>query len=237
MRKPVIGIVGKPQMHRENDYWHRLEMVDEIRILLADHGAVAVMLLPTEKTMVFNDNDLGDDTVICHDDLQDLYQQLSLVDGLILQGGDVSCQYEVELARKAIELDKPVLGICAGFNNILRALGSNTYEQKREKTHSHYDVDYRHRITIAEDTKMSEFAGSETYQVNSFHTMVVEKENVEPFAKVSSWSDDSLVESFELPDKRFVVAVKWHPEQMRDDKLTDKLMTAFVEECRRQYER
>ncbi|MBR0385124.1 MAG: gamma-glutamyl-gamma-aminobutyrate hydrolase family protein [Erysipelotrichaceae bacterium] len=235
MKKPVIGIVAKPQVHRENDYWHRLEMVDEIRYLLIKHGAIGVMLLPSEATMGFNDNDLGDVTVLTAEQIDDLHRQLELVDGLILQGGDYSCQYEVELAKMALEKDMPVLGICAGFNNLLRALGTNTFED-RSAAHSHYDTQYRHHITVVKGTKLHELVGSDDYEVNSFHQMVATRELVEPCGKISSYSDDGLVESFELPDKRFTIGVKWHPEQMREDYFTDRLFSSFTEECRRTHE-
>ena len=44
--------------------------------------------------------------------------------------------------------------------------------------------------------------------------MIAPKENVEGYAKISSISDDGLVESFELENKKFVLGIKWHPELM-----------------------
>ena len=58
----------------------------------------------------------------------ELYRQIDLCDGFILQGGLYSSNYEIEMAKRIIELDKPLIGICAGFNNILRALGTNVIE-------------------------------------------------------------------------------------------------------------
>lgn len=234
MNRPVIAIAAKPQMHRENDYWHRLEMVDEIRALLVNRQAVGVMLLPLQPGLQYNDNDLGDDTVLTEEEIDGLRQQLDLVDGLILQGGDYSCQYEVELVRLAMSEDKPVLGICAGFNNILRALGSNTFED-RDRTHSHYDIDYRHHITVEPGTLLHEFTGSDSYEVNSFHQMVATDKVIPASAVISSHSDDGYVESFEVPGYRFVMGVKWHPEQMNDE-VTDRMIRAFIQACRREHE-
>ena len=231
MKKPLIGIVGKYQTKQENDYWHRHGEVDEIRYLVTINGGVSIMLLPSEHTLEFNTNDLGDDKVLTNEELEDLYCQLDLVDGIILQGGDYSCQYEVELAKRAIELDMPVLGICAGFNNILRALGGNTFEDK-SAGHSHYDLDYRHPIEIMKDSKLFKIIGKENYMVNSFHTMIATREMVEPYCKVCAVSEDGYVEALEIEDKSFVLGVKWHPEQMREDLETTNIFTTFLKMCK-----
>ena len=133
--------------------------------------------------------------------------------------------------KRAIAQDKPVLGICAGFNNILRALGTNIIEDET-KAHSVYDINYRHPVTIVEGTKLHEFAGGTTLMVNSFHTMICPAENVTGYAKPSSFSEDGLVESIELENKTFVVGVKWHPEQMRDEPYAKALFQAFTDACR-----
>ena len=52
---------------------------------------------------------------------------------------------------KCIEYDIPLLGICAGFNNILRALGTDVVEDKTN-SHNHYKMDYRHTINLVEDS-------------------------------------------------------------------------------------
>ena len=231
MKKPVIGIVAKQQAHKEDDLWHRQEMVDELRILIIEHGGIAVMLLPSEDTMQFNQSDLGDDKVLTEEELAGLRQQVDLCDGIILQGGDYSSQYEVEIGKYAIEKDIPLMGICAGFNNVLRALGSNVYEDVT-KSHSKYTMNYRHSIDIIENTKMAEFFGTNSYEVNSMHTMLADKARVEPYATISSYSYDGLVESFELPDKKFVVAMKWHPELMMGDEFVDRLFDAFIGSCK-----
>ena len=229
-RKPLIGIVGKMLLQKEKDYWHREESVDDLRYLIVENGGIAIILTPSEKTMSFNDSDLGDSTILSDEEIEDLHVQADLCDGLILQGGDYSFAYEEKLAAYAIEKDIPLLGICAGFNNILRALGSNTYED-RTKGHAHYDIDYRHHIDVKENTLLHELIGSKDYSVNSFHNMVVNKEKVEAYATINACSDDGLVEGFELKDKRFILALKWHPELMKEEAFTKRLFARFLKAC------
>ena len=231
MQKPIIGIVGKAEPPLEEDFWHRITEADEFRYLTVKHGGVALMLLPTEATLTFNDSDIRDDTVLTAEELQDLYRQMDFCDGFILQGGLCSSQYEIEIARRALAQDKPLLGICAGFNNILRALGSDV-ELDETRRHDRYDRAYRHPVRLLEGTVMRALAGTDRLQVNSIHSMVAPPALVEPFATVSALSEDGLVESFELPDKRFVLGVKWHPELLLGEDYVDRLFAAFVDRCR-----
>ena len=228
-RKPVIGIPCKVRDKDENDLWHRMEVVDEIRYFIIRSGGIAIMLMPSEMTFDFNKSDLGDETILTKEEIADLHRQVDLCDGILLQGGDYSCSYEVEIAKYALEKNLPLLGICAGFNNILRALGSNVYEDF-SRTHSRYSRDYRHEIRIEKDTLLHQIMEADTYMVNSLHTMIADKERVEPYAKISACSYDGLVESFEVPEKKFVLAVKWHPEIMEEE-YTDRLFGMYIKAC------
>ena len=230
MIKPIIGIIGKVQPQYEEDIWHRIDEVDEIRYLIVKNGGIAIMLLPTEETLKFNDNDIKDDTVLSDEEKNELYRQIDLCDGFILQGGLYSANYEIEMAKRIIELDKPLIGICAGFNNILRALGSDVIEDKL-KSHDIYDKDYRHKVTIINGTKLYDLINKDEYNVNSIHSMVAPKENVENYARISSISYDGLVESFELDNKKFVMGIKWHPELMLENEFTNKLFKEFICKC------
>lgn len=82
------------------------------------------MVVSTKATLKFNDDDIKDNTILSDEEKNELYRQIDLCDGFILQGGLYSSNYEIEMAKRIIELDKPLIGICAVFNNILRALGT-----------------------------------------------------------------------------------------------------------------
>ena len=230
MCKPIIGIIGKVQPQYGEDIWHRIDEVDEIRYLIVKNGGTAITLLPTEATLKFNDNDIKDDTVLTEEEKSELYRQIDLCDGFILQGGLYSSKYEIEMAKRIIELDKPLIGICAGFNNILRAIGTDVIEDKT-KSHDIYDKNYRHKISVVKGTKLYNLLNKDEYDVNSIHTMLAPKENIEGYAKISSLSYDGLVESFELENKKFVIGIKWHPELMLEDEFPGKLFKEFIKNC------
>lgn len=227
MDKPIIGIIGKVQPKYNEDLWHRIDEVDEIRYLIVKNGGVAITLLPTSKTLKFNDNDIKDDTIISEEEKKDLYRQIDLCDGFVLQGGEYSCNYEIEIAKRIIEWDKPLIGICAGFNNILRAIGTDVVKDESKK-HNHYDINYRHNIEVIENTKMYEIVQKKKIRVNSIHEMIAPKENVEQYATISSLSEDGLVESFELKNKKFILGIKWHPELLLDEEYVERLFKNFI---------
>lgn len=231
MKKPIIGIIGKVQPQYGEDIWHRIDEVDEIRYLIVQNGGIAIMLLPTEKTLIFNDNDIEDNTILSKEELNELYRQIDLCDGFILQGGLYSSKYEIEMAKRIIELDKPLIGICAGFNNILRAIGTDVIEDKTKK-HDIYDINYRHKISIIKNTKLYDLINKDEYDVNSIHSMIAPKEKIKNHVEISSVSYDGLVESFELNNKKFVIGIKWHPELMLTDKFTQQLFCEFIKECK-----
>ena len=232
MGKPIIGIVGKTTDNKlQYDIWHRIDIIDEIRYLVVENGGIPICILPTDRTMNFNDNDICDPKELTEEEKNDLYEVIPKCDGIILQGGIASCKYEIEIAKKTIELDIPVFGICAGFNNILRALGTEVILDET-KSHDKYDVNFRHKVNIQKDTELYNLVQEESIEVNSIHSMIAPKEKVEPFATISSYSEDGLVESIEVKNKRFVMGVKWHPELMLDTKTTKMIFSKFIEECK-----
>ena len=232
MKKPIIGIIGKVQPQYGEDIWHRIDEADELRYLIVNNGGIAITLLPTEATLKFNDNDIKDDTILSDEEKSELYRQIDLCDGFVLQGGLYSSNYEIEMAKRIIELDKPLIGICAGFNNILRALGTDVIEDKT-KSHDIYDKNYRHEVTVIEGTELYNLINKNKYNVNSIHSMIAPKERVENYAKISSISYDGLVESFELNNKKFVIGIKWHPELMLEDDFTKNLFKEFINKSKK----
>lgn len=231
MDRPIIGIIGKISPKFNDDLWQRIRISDELRYLIIKNGGTAISILPTNNSMNFNNNDFKDETPLTKDEINQLYRQIDLCDGFILQGGLYNSSYEIEIAKKIIELDKPLIGICAGFNNILRALGSDVAQDKF-KTHDIYDIDYRHNISIIKNTIMHHIFGCDNYRVNSIHSMIATKELVEPYAKISSFSDDGLIESFELKNKKFILGIKWHPELMIGEEYVDRLFRSFILKCK-----
>ena len=191
--KPVVGIVAKPVSLPRGHLWYRLTLVDDLRLLVVENGGIAIGVLPSEKTLEFHKKDDLSYKELSYEEIQDLDQELKLCHGLILQGGSVSDFYEVVLAKLALARDMPILGICAGFNNLLRAVGGDVIYDKTE-SHNVEDEKYRHRVLIRDGTKLAEFLGNTEIMTNSIHTMIAKEEMVGPYARVNAVSEGGLGE-------------------------------------------
>ena len=223
--KSIIGIVSKPVKYKHSTLWQYDELVDDLRYIIIKNGAIAIGILPTNNTMEFNDNDCTDTSSITKEELEDLHLVIDKCDGIILEGGLTSSIYEIEAAKYAIKKDKPVLGICAGFNNLIRALGGEVKFDSSGK-HNIYDKEIVHNVKIEKNTKLYDILEEGNVEVNSIHTMVADDTSIKGF-KIAAHSDDGLVEAIELEDKKFVMGIKWHPELMF--KINPKMEGIFQE--------
>ncbi|MCR5788871.1 MAG: gamma-glutamyl-gamma-aminobutyrate hydrolase family protein, partial [Lachnospiraceae bacterium] len=135
-------------------------------------------------------------------DGQDIDQLFDMFDGFLFTGGhDVSPElYDEEpmeglissckkrdlmesaFLKKAIDNDKPVLGICRGIQFINAALGGTLYQdiptQHPTDTEHHqqppYDVPI-HSVTVVADSPLYECLKTENILVNSYHHQAVKE--------------------------------------------------------------
>ncbi|MFI5381972.1 MAG: gamma-glutamyl-gamma-aminobutyrate hydrolase family protein [Tepidisphaerales bacterium] len=115
---------------------------------------------------------------------------------------------EIILLREALERDLPVLAICRGLQLLNVALGGTLVQHIEGHRHSEQpDV---HPITIACHSRLRSILGADEFVVNSRHHQCVER--VASGLVVVARAPDNVVEALELPGKRFVLAVQWHPE-------------------------
>ncbi len=178
---------------------------------------------------------------------------LDLVDGLILAGGsDVDpAAYgavahpetkgivperdasEVALAHAAIERDLPLLGICRGMQ-VLNVARGGTLIQHLPDTHGHdghrpnagsFDGS-EHDVRLEDGSLAARATGGEFHTTKQHHHQAVD--GIGDGFVVTGWSAlDDLPEAMELPGRRFVLGVQWHPEVDPDS----TLIAAFVAEC------
>lgn len=230
-RKPMIGIVSKPVKYRHEPLWHYDELVDDLRYRVVQNGAIAIGILPTSNTMKFNDTDEFDSTTLSQEELEDLYAVIDQCDGIILEGGLSSSAYEIEVARYAINKNKPIIGICAGFNNLIRAMGGDVKVDSTGK-HNVQSKEAVHGIKIAKGSRLYAILNEENVAVNSVHTMIATDADIKEF-KVVARSEDGLVEAIELEGKKFVLGMKWHPELMVEfDPRMNGIFVEFLKACK-----
>lgn len=172
--------------------------------------------------------------------LRAIYERL---DGIVLPGGaDIAPQEygekpigdlnvveaprdrtELTLARWAFADDLPTLGICRGQQVLNVALGGSLWQDLRHQGVTqveHSDADGRartamiHRVRLDPDSRLAQLIDETDIEVNSLHHQAVK--TVAPQLKVVGKSEDGVIESLESYDRRFLIAVQWHPEEIDD---------------------
>ena len=225
MKKPIIGIVSK---HYEKEYRYRNTYIrDEVKQAIFDNGGIAIGILPpnTEKIKAKNlwKNNLT------KKEFENLKNEINLCDGIILQGGDFSDEYEGMIAKYCYEENIPLLGICAGLNNIVRGLGGKIKKLDNIETHKSSSK-YVHEINIEPTSKFYEIVQISKMKVNSRHKCYTNSlKKLSPVA----YSNDKIIEVVEDKSKTFFMGLQFHPESLyKEDKCMNKIFISFISSCK-----
>jgi putative glutamine amidotransferase len=140
-------------------------------------------------------------------------------------------RFEIALARRALQRDMPVLGICRGMQLLNVALGGSLDQHLPESigSEAHRTVAgtfSQHQVRLEPGSLACAAAGgTEGFMVFSHHHQGVDR--LGDGLRVSGRSaDDDLVEAIELPDRRFALGVIWHPEEDPGSRLIAALVEA-----------
>ena len=227
--KPIIGIIPLWDDDKES-IW----MLPEYMNALEKNGATPIILpLSTDEEVLDKCFDIVDGILFTggHDVNPRFYNQKNEKCGLLCDSRD---EMEKYLFTKAIENDKPVLGICRGIQLFNALLGGTLYqdlptEHPSETKHSMTKPYNRgvHTVDILKDTPLFEIIGVDKLSVNSYHHQAIK--DLAPNVVANAISEDGLVEAITLPNKKFVMAVQWHPEFLwQDSEENDAIIKAFV---------
>lgn len=175
--------------------------------------------------------------------------------GLVLTGGgdvhpgrygkeaDTSrCQMEPErdtlefaLIEKALSLKMPILAICRGMQILNVALGGTLIvdipqDHPSKISHSCKDkFSICHQVDILPNTYLHQITGVLRDGVTSTHHQAVEYLAIGLIP--SAIAEDGIIEGFEWlnkNDKSPIIAVQWHPERMKNSKLSEPLAREFL---------
>lgn len=241
MNRPIIGITSAYEMEEGLKNYHRtIVSIDYSKSVIAAGGVPFVIPVT------------GDSETI--------KRQLEMIDGLILSGGaDVNPflygqdfkegmgvisperdECEVKIFNEFLKTEKPMLGICRGFQlmNIclegtlfqdLKYSGTNTIKHSQD----FYPDLPTHKIDIIDnDNILYDIFGEKAF-VNSFHHQVIDKLGKE--LTVIAKSEDGVVEALQKKNHKFFYGVQWHPEMMtaRGNKEMQKIFERFIGSCKK----
>jgi putative glutamine amidotransferase len=145
---------------------------------------------------------------------------------------DARDELETGLLAEALAADLPVLAICRGMQLFNVSHGGTLIQDLKESAaHVVRGRDpalAAHQILVDPETRLAAIMGAGAHAVNSRHHQAVER--VGAGLRVSATSiPDGVIEALERNDRRFAVAVQWHPEdQVRKDATQKKLFEAFA---------
>jgi putative glutamine amidotransferase len=130
-------------------------------------------------------------------------------------------EIEVRLARRAMRLHVPILGICRGSQLLNVVCGGTLYgdvqkEKKSDLKHIEHNMrrcdTYRHPITLVDGSPLQRWYRQATVKVNSYHHQGI-RELAARFQPMAH-AEDGLVEAFYDPKRDFTVGLQFHPERM-----------------------
>ena len=216
-----IGIVA-----RTAKIWDRsaIYMFDNIRRICFINNCIPIMIIPPQIKDYYqmSGNEIGP---LNASEIDYLKQIIDECNGIIIPGGDRWYKYDETIYKYALDKDIPILAICMGMQ-LMVSIDANTKPIKiNNNSHYQKNTDYAHKISIDSNSKLYDIVKKDTMTVNSYHNYYVKETNN---LKVVAQSSEGYIEGVEMPNKKFVVGLQWHPEIMYDyDNDNKKIMNEF----------
>jgi putative glutamine amidotransferase len=149
--------------------------------------------------------------------------------------------FEMKLIEKALQQNKPILGICRGLQLInVYFRGSLIFDLEEIRNVNHRKIspaeDRKHMMNVFDGTLLKEILQEDSVEVNSSHHQAIDR--LGEGLMTSAKSPDGVIEAIEYADKtnkNFMVAVQYHPERFLNYEAfpTKNLLERFVDECRK----
>ncbi len=143
-------------------------------------------------------------------------------------------EFEFHLVEAALKLNKPLLGICWGFQLLNVFFGGTLYQDLQQDRPSPIIHEKKgskelpvHQVIFKEGSLALELFGEASLVVNSTHHQGVDRLGRDLSAE--GHSEDELTECFRMMGENFVWGVQWHPERLK----RDPVIPAFLKVCRR----
>lgn len=235
MKKPLIGIIGRPDSNTRGT--PIINVFDQYRKAIIEAGGNPILILPPQD-VVYEREIPREISPLTELEKEMLFDQIQLCDGFLIPGGEKMYEYDLVIADYLITHNYPVLGICMGMQILAGHEKRKTsnhviHTSKNEGDILHYleEGNHTHLVFLKKGTRLQQLFQTEQLSVNSFHNYHI------PDAKgflCAATSEDGYIEAIEYPDKDYVIGVQWHPEKMlayQPEQMN--LFKDFIEVCRR----
>lgn len=151
-------------------------------------------------------------------------------------------EFEIDLARRALEADLPVLAICRGSQVLNVAAGGSLVQDvpTAVRTALPHSITtpkdhIAHDVTVTAGSRLQQVLGhpmptAQRCRVNSRHHQSVGR--LGRRLSVSATASDGVVEAIEAPDAAYCLGVQWHPENFWRTGEFTSLFASFVAAAR-----
>ncbi|MCG7218050.1 gamma-glutamyl-gamma-aminobutyrate hydrolase family protein [Paenibacillus mucilaginosus] len=236
MKRPMIGVLPLYDKEKES-YW----MLPGYMKGIEAAGGIPVMLpLTADPEVITAMADTFDGFLFTggHDVHPELYgERIEPVCGEPCTERD---EMERVLFREVTAMDKPAFGICRGLQLFNVLLGGTLYQDIPTQFGSDIQVNHQqqppydqpvHRVYIEKGDPLHEMLQTDSMEVNSYHHQGIKQLSSQLVAAAKA--EDGMIEAVRMPDKKFVLAVQWHPEfSYTSDPYNFRLFEEFVSSCK-----
>jgi putative glutamine amidotransferase len=135
-------------------------------------------------------------------------------------------EWELALARAALDQDLPVLAVCRGLQVLNVALGGTLVQHLPDlvgsEVHSPAVGEHgRHDVRLEPGGRLAGIVGEQAVVATHHHQAV---DRLGDGLVACGWAEDKVIEAVELPGRTWTFGVQWHPEAFDGD----ALFAAFV---------
>jgi putative glutamine amidotransferase len=200
----------------------------------------------------------GGEPCALYNDMHRIADHLLTLDGILLcGGGDIHVQlyggnpnapnlsppdiardeFEHALILAAIKRNIPIFAICRGMQMLNVTLGGTLNEDIPNHRQTDYGLrrDERapdHLVHVVENnSRIAQFVERESLTTNTLHHQSIR--DVASGLRVVARTEDGVIEALEpLFPYPFLIAVQWHPEELREDLASRALFDVFIQATR-----
>ncbi|MCM2387116.1 gamma-glutamyl-gamma-aminobutyrate hydrolase family protein [Streptomyces albipurpureus] len=178
----------------------------------------------------------------------DVAARLTRFDGVLLPGGDdlpphlyekehdwrtrapgmddEQDGFDLEVARQALRLGRPLLAVCRGLQIVNTVLGGTLRHgvDGPEREHRHLV----HPVTLRPGSRIARITGGEKAEVSCYHRLRVDR--LGEGLRITARAADGTPEALELVGaKGWLTAVQWHPEDTaHEDPTQQRIFDALI---------
>lgn len=217
----ILAITQRYEKFDEEKFWKENFYLDKYFKDIFEQ--LNVLLFPiASNTQLETVRDICDGLVVTgrHIDIHPKYYGEKAIEATHLEKYDCEDELDFALIQSFCEVNKPILGICAGIQAINVCFGGSLYQDI--PNHSTKEELKIHSIQIEKESFLEKCYRTDKIEVNSFHHQAINK--LAKGFKVTATSEDGIIEAIEYNK---ILGVQWHPEQMMDMEFFRKYMEFY----------